>query len=539
MFKPIRRTLAAAFVALACAPSALAAAPATILVKFKQPSNARAGVAALGDQALGQTANRVSLVRLEPGESAAAGVAAYEQRVDVAYAEPNRPVHAFTLSAPDDTAFTSQWAFDAANALSGWTLYPGAYGATGGPLLAVVDTGVSAAHADLNGRVRTDLGANCLNLNPCVAGPATDDNGHGTHVAGIAGANTNNALGVAGVAFSSPIVPVKVLDSTGSGFDFDVANGIIWAAQKGARVINLSLGGPYSQTDCNAAYTAEHDYGALVVAAAGNSASSTPMSPAGCAGVVGVAATDELDSPASFSNFGAPNVFVSAPGVDIYSTWPGTYAWQDGTSMASPFVAGLAALRFGEHPESSPADVRRVLASTAAKVGGATYGADPYGTCDGCTWQPSYGYGRVDIASALAAATPPAPPPPPPPPPPAPPAPQPPPPPPPPPPLAVPTLVDTVPPIVHAYPVAGKRGRPIKLRYRVRDDHGETTEQVSVYRGHALVRKLGRNLRPTEDSVVYWFPWKAPKRKLAGRFCVRAADGAGNVATSCAALKIG
>ena len=104
--------------------------------------------------------------------------------------------------------------------------------------------------------------------------------------------------------------------------------------------------------------------------------------------------------------------------------------------------------------------------------------------------------------------------------------------------LTVPEPADTVAPAVHAYPVTGKRGRPVKLRYRVRDDQGETTEQVSVYRGRSVVVTLGRNLRPTEDSVVYWFPWKAPKRKLAGRFCVRAADGAGNVSTSCASLKI-
>jgi subtilisin family serine protease len=220
----------------------------------------------------------------------------------------------------------------------------------------VVDTGVSAAHPDLTGRVRTDLGATCLDLTPCASGPATDDNGHGTHVAGIAGAATNNGIGVAGVAFSSPIIPVKVLDSTGSGYDSDVADGIVWAAQQGARVINLSLGGAYSQTDCDAVATAV-SMGALVVAAAGNSSSSTPSAPAACPGVVGVAATDEFDLPASFSNYGWPNVFVSAPGVDIYSTWPGTYAWEAGTSMASPFVAGVAALRFGEHPESTPAEV--------------------------------------------------------------------------------------------------------------------------------------------------------------------------------------
>jgi subtilisin family serine protease len=499
------RLLIAATFALACAPAAHAAVPVTILVKFKQPAGAAKTIAALGDDAAGLTANRVSIVRLAPGDSEAGRLAAYEQRADVVYAEPNARVHAFALTAPNDPSFSSQWAFGATGALAGWELYPGAYSATAGVPLAVVDTGVSAAHPDLVGRVRTDLGASCFYPNPCVAGPATDDHGHGTHVAGIAGAATNNGIGVAGVAFSSPIIPVKVLDSSGSGYDSDVANGIVWAAQHGARVINLSLGGPYSQTDCNATYLAENVYGALVVAAAGNSSTNEPMSPA---------------------------VFVSAPGVDIYSTWPGTYATEDGTSMASPFVAGLAALRFGEHPESSPADVRRVLAASSDKIAGTTFGSDPYNTCAGCTWQQSYGYGRVNVASALSAATPPAPPPPPPPPP------SPPPPPPAPPVLPVPNPPDTVAPVVRTYPAAGRRGRTIKLSYRVRDDRGETTEQLSIYRGSAQIAKLGRNLRQTDDTLLYWFTWRAPKRRFTGRFCIRAADGAANASSSCASLRI-
>jgi subtilisin family serine protease len=472
-----------------------------------------------------------------------ARVAAYENRTDVLYAEPNRQVHALGLPLPNDPRFSSQWAFTLAGALDGWALYPGAYGATGGAPIAVVDTGVWAGHEDLTGRVRTDLGASCLSLNPCTADPASDDFGHGTHVAGIAGAATNNGLGVAGVAFSSPIIPVKVLDSNGSGYDSDVANGILWAAQHGARVINLSLGGDYSQTDCDAVYMAEHTYGSLIVAAAGNESSSAPSAPAACPGAVGVAATDQFDSPASFSNFGSPDVFVSAPGVGIWSTlWPTTspYASEQGTSMASPFVAGLAALRFGEHPEATPADVRRVLAVTADKVGGVTYGPDPYNSCSGCTWQQSYGYGRVDVAATLAVGTPVAPPPPPPPPasPPPPSAPPPLPTPPPPPALPLPKPPDTVRPFVRAYPVTAPRGRTARLTYRVRDDRGETDEQVSIYRGRTLVKRLGRTLRPTDDTVVSWLAWRAPRRSLFGHFCVRAADGAGNASISCASLKI-
>ena len=355
-------------------------------------------------------------------------------------------------------------------------------------------------------------------------------------MAGIAGAATNNGLGVAGVAFSSPVIPVKALESNGSGWDSDVANGILWAAQHGARVINLSLGGVYSQTDCDAVYTAEHTYGALSVAASGNDSSSVPSAPAACPGAVGVAATDRFDSAASFSNFGSPDVFVSAPGVGIWSTfWPTPYASESGTSMASPFVAGLAALLFGEHPDWTPTDVRRVLAATSDKVGGVAYGPDPYGSCSGCTWQQSYGYGRVDVGAALAAASPlassPSPPPPPslpsplasPPPPPA---------------LPLPKPPDTVRPFVRAYPLSGRRGRTVKLTYRVRDDRGQTTEHVSIYRGRLLVKRLGRMLRPSGDAVVSWLPWRAPRRRFLGHFCVRATDGAGNTSTSCASLKI-
>jgi thermitase len=534
MLKPFLRRLALAAAALlVCAPPARAATPLTLLVKFRQRASAAAHVEALGDDAVGQTANRVSVVRVGAGVSVVARLATYRARPDVLYAEPNYRVHTLALDPPNDPDYGQQWGLVTAAAVAGWTLYPGAYGATDGAALAVVDTGVQASHPDLVGRVRTDLGATCVKLTPCVAGAGGDDNGHGTHVAGIAGAATNNGVGVAGVAFSSPIIPVKVLDSKGDGYSSDVANGIVWAAQKGAKVINLSLGGPYSQTDCDAVYTAEHTYGALIVAAAGNESTSTPSAPAACPGAVGVAATDESDAPAWFSNFGQPNVFVSAPGVNICSTlWPDAYDCWDGTSMASPFVAGVAALRLGEYPSSTPADVRRVLAGSSDKVGGVAYGADPYNTCDGCTWQASYGYGRVDVASALGAPAPPAPPPPTPPPPPPPPSP------PPPPPPSPSVFVDTQAPTVHAYPAAGRRGRIVKLRYRVRDDSGATAESIRIYRGRTLLKTISRALRPTEDSVAYWVAWRAPRRRVRGHFCVRAADRAGNKSTSCASLLV-
>jgi subtilisin family serine protease len=536
----LRRCTVCVVALLVFAPTAHAA-ESTLLVKFKSPATGAVKAEALGDDAVGQTANRVAIIRVGPGTTPAQRLATYRARLDVVYAEPNRPVHALTLGAPNDPGFSQQWAFGITSTLAGWSIYPGLYGAPTGASIAVVDTGVDASHPDLAGHVQTSLGATCLTTNPsapqpCVAGAAADDQGHGTHVAGIAAAATDNAVGVAGLAFSSPIIPVKVLDSTGAGYDSDVANGIVWAAVHGARVINLSLGGDYSQTDCDAVATAEEVYGALVVAAAGNDGSSLPTSPAGCPGVVGVAATDDLDGTASFSNFGAPDVFVSAPGVDILSTYPSGYASLSGTSMASPFVAGLAALRIGEYPGSTPAQVREVLAGTSDKVGGGTYGADPYGTCGGCTWDESYGYGRVDVANALSAAPPAASPPPPPP------APPPPPPPPPPPaPAPLPpqvTAPDTLAPVVRAYAAVGRRGRILKLTYRVRDDRGRTSERITFYRGARLLKTVVRPLRDTDDATSYWLAWRAPRRALRGRFCVRAVDAAGNVSASCAPLRV-
>jgi hypothetical protein len=104
--------------------------------------------------------------------------------------------------------------------------------------------------------------------------------------------------------------------------------------------------------------------------------------------------------------------------------------------------------------------------------------------------------------------------------------------------LPVPNTPDTVAPFVRAYPVTGRRGRTVKLTYRVRDDRGRTAEQISVYRGRSRIARLGRTLRPTDSASIYWVPWTAPRRAMRGRFCVRARDGAGNAATSCASLRV-
>jgi thermitase len=377
--------------------------PSTILVKFATPSAAASHIKGDGDRSLGVTPNGVYIVKLAPGRDVQAGLAAYRRHAAVLYAEPNY-IRSIDLTAPDDPSYPAQWALSAIHALDGWGVYPGSYGSGVGPPLAVVDTGIDSGHPDLAANVDTTKGATCLS-GTCASNPALDDNGHGTHVAGIAAAVTDNGVGIAGVGFASRIVPIKVLAANGSGSDASVASGIGWAVGHGARVVNLSLGGyGFSQTLCDAVANAVSSR-AVVVAAAGNDGSSTPLYPAACPGAIGVAATASDGSSPSWSNWGNPNVFLSAPGVNIYSTYRtnqgSTYATLSGTSMATPHVSGVAALLLGQSPSRSPSDVRQIVARTAEKLGGASYGSDPYGTCSGCTWNPDYGYGQVDLHGAL------------------------------------------------------------------------------------------------------------------------------------------
>jgi subtilisin family serine protease len=369
------------------APKARLHAPRTIIVKF--------------DHA------RTKVVAVRSGETVSAALATYRSNPDVAYAEANVVERAQGLSAPNDPSYSSQWSLATTNALAGWSAYPGSYAApsTQQPAIAIVDSGIDSTHPDLAARVDTADGANCLS-GTCVSGTALDDAGHGSHVAGIAGASANNLTGVAGVAYDAPLIPVKVLDSSGNGSAAGVAAGITWAADHGARVINTSLGSTsYSQAVCDAV-TYATSKGALVVAAAGNNGSTAPFYPAACPGAIGVGATDSTDAVPYWSDTGSANVFVSAPGVNILSTYMGGgYATESGTSMAAPFVSGLAELLFAQNASRTAADVKQILASTSDKVGSVAYGSDPNGMCASCTWNGSYGYGRVDVATALTGTT--------------------------------------------------------------------------------------------------------------------------------------
>jgi serine protease len=224
---------------------------------------------------------------------------------------------------------------------------------------------------------------------------ARDDSliGHGTLVAGVAAATTNNGIGIAGAAWNASVLPVKVLDSHGYGTDSQVAAGIVWAADHGANVVNLSLGGPTSSGDalCDATTYAQSQ-GALVVAAAGNAANGWLNYPAACPGVVGVSATDAQGDFASFSSFG-PDVGIAAPGLAVTSTRnDNRYGTESGTSLSAPIVSGVAALVDAMHPDWSAAQVAERLEDTAQDRG--PPGVDLY-----------YGHGLLDAYAALGGPT--------------------------------------------------------------------------------------------------------------------------------------
>lgn len=304
---------------------------------------------------------------------------------------------------PNDPDLAKQWNVSLIDLPRAWMWSRGE-----GQTIAIIDSGVDLEHPDLQAKMWWNPGE--------IAGNGMDDDGngytddalgwdfvdddafpfdaygHGTHVAGIAGAHTDNGLGVAGVGWEARLMALRVLNASGMGLWSDVAEAIVYAADNGARVLNLSLGGPFeSQTVADAVAYAQAK-GCLVVAAAGNNPyqPSPVLFPARLEEVVAVAATDPLDAPWALGNRG-PEVDIAAPGVAIYSTVPmeeGAYGTISGTSMATPHVSGLAALLWAYEPDLTAAQVTYFITSTAQDV----YTAG---------WDERTGWGRVDAYAAL------------------------------------------------------------------------------------------------------------------------------------------
>jgi thermitase len=228
----------------------------------------------------------------------------YRNNPDVLFAEPD-----YVLTAdkePNDPGYSSQWGLAAVQAAQAWDIAPG----NSNTLIAILDTGIDQDHEDLSSKI---IG----NINFSSAADYDDHFGHGTHVAGIAAAVTNNGTGVAGLGCNAGLLNVKVLDDTGSGLDSGVADGIIWAVDNGAKVINLSLGGDNYSSTLETAVNYAWGKGAVVVAAAGNTGTNSYRYPAYYANCLAVAASDQGDTLASFSTWG-DWVDVAAPGPNLF-----------------------------------------------------------------------------------------------------------------------------------------------------------------------------------------------------------------------------
>ena len=310
---------------------------------------------------------------------------------------------------PDDPLFARQWHMEMIHTPEAWTITHGK-----GAVVAIIDTGV--AWKDLPGVAKQvpDLaGTHFMPGQSFVSGSlpdGLDDHLHGTHVAGTVAQTTNNALGVSGVAFESTILPLKVLGGDGRGSVPGIANAIRYAADHGAHVINMSLGGPLPSSVLAKAVTYAHEKGVTVVCAAGNERRSKVGYPAAHDGSVAVAAIDGTGKRSWYSNWGK-DLDVSAPGGDtrddkngdgfpdgvlqntiaLQNPLESDYMWLQGTSMASPHAAGVAAL-IVSRGITNPKEVERILKKTSKHP-------------NNVTWDVEYGAGVIDALAAVDAST--------------------------------------------------------------------------------------------------------------------------------------
>jgi subtilisin family serine protease len=370
-----------------------------LLVKFAAGVNAEdreAAAARIGGKRLIEYGLVPGLTVVSKGNhqlSLGQAMQALREQPGVEYVEPDYPVE--MLATPNDPSYASQWGMANILAPTAWDLVSGAPGVT----VAVLDSGIDFTHLDLAGNIWVNPGE--------IDGNGLDDDGdgfvddvvgwdfvnndnvpydplgHGTHVAGVIGATGNNALGVAGVCWDVQMLAVKVLDDTGAGPISATIAGLNYAVARGARVANASWGTTNFSQALYDAIASARDYGTLLVAAAGNGGSDVvgdnndvlPYYPASynLDNVIAVAAIDSTSKKTVFSNYGVNSVDLGAPGKAIYSTYPNnSYMNADGTSTATPHVAGTAALVWAAHPEwSQPADylkVREQILVTARSI---------------------------------------------------------------------------------------------------------------------------------------------------------------------------
>lgn len=350
--------------------------PGRVLVAFRpEVSSARVqGLAAAAGARLDSSLPQIGVRVLEfPGQGRELDAASALARLpEVAFAVPDRVIRPCRI--PNDSYYGLEWHLPKVSAPGAWDMTTGA----GGVTIAILDSGVDASHPDLGSKLVP--GWNVYDNN----GLTDDVSGHGTAVAGVAGACTNNTAGVSAVTWNCPLMPIRITDPDGYGYVSTIADGLVWAADHGARVANISYRAPNDPV-VDAAATYFESKGGVVVMSAGNDSTFDPNPPD--PNLLLVSATDTSDAVASFSNTGN-NVDIAAPGVGIRSAVArGTYGAYAGTSVSAPIVAGAAALVISLSPSFTATQVKDVLKQSADDLGAPG-------------WDAGFGWGRVNLAKA-------------------------------------------------------------------------------------------------------------------------------------------
>jgi subtilisin family serine protease len=331
-----------------------------LVVGFEESASSQAMSAAIdgvdGTVTRSLTVIDARVIEVPEGEKDEA-IASLEASPVVDYVEPEVLLEAADVS-PNDALWAEQWGPRRIRGPAAWEATRG----SASVVVAVLDTGVDASHPDLRGALVP--GFDIVNNDA----DASDDNGHGTATAGVIAARTNNAEGQAGVCWNCSIMPVKVLGASGSGTTSAIASGILWAVAHGADVINLSLGGTGTTLALADAVAHAADQGVVVVAAAGNNASTTPFYPAAYPQVISVAGTTSSDGRYDWSNHGSW-VQVAAPGCNVAPDPGGGYVNFCGTSSATPLVAGIAGLAYSLEPTLSRSAFEQALHGAAVPLG--------------------------------------------------------------------------------------------------------------------------------------------------------------------------
>lgn len=319
--------------------------------------------------------SNVSIIPVPKGKTVESYINELLNDSDVLYAQP---IYEYERKyQPNDTYYNNQWYLSKIKAPQAWDLTKGSSSIK----VAVIDGAVDVNHPDLSGNI-----AGSYSVTSWFDG--YDE--HATHVAGIIAGAINNSKGISGVAPYSKILSINVFQGD-SADDTDVAEAIIYAVDSGARVINLSLGGPGYSYTLKEAVDYAYSKGAVLIAASGNDNIYYPYYPAAFENVVSVSATDRYDYITYFSNYGS-TIDIAAPGEDVFSTvLSNSYDYMDGTSMASPIVSGVAALILSKAPSLTNAQVTNILLNSATDIG--STGVDYY-----------YGHGLVDAYKAVTTA---------------------------------------------------------------------------------------------------------------------------------------